>query len=266
MHQGKRLWKSPWHVTTARWWWECGTRARACRKRTCRGCSTRSTGWKATAPAPAAALGWASRSRAAPSNCTRAVSAPGTRNRDWRWRWSCRWSRGRACPAPTDKPNAKPEYNEYRLEEYGTSQSETWAFVCFLSSPCRQGANPTTGAIRSQPIHSAAGRRSGLGAICVAGADADGRGGWVPATGGDEAGGRAEGAGVPRFSGLRFGFRAVECRFRRRSGEPRGGVAEHPGSDRGEADAALQIGLEPRHATDECASGMECSGRSVERR
>ena len=30
---GKRRWKSPWRATTARRWWVCGTRARACRKR-----------------------------------------------------------------------------------------------------------------------------------------------------------------------------------------------------------------------------------------
>src|ERR1039457_3518383 len=100
---------------------------------------------------------------------------------------------------------AKREQNVYRQDNYGTSQSETWTFVCFLSIPCRLGASPTAGAIRSQPIHSAAGRRSGLGAIWVAGADADGRGGWVPATGGDEAGGGAEGAWVAQYPGFGFG-------------------------------------------------------------
>ena len=44
-------WRSRWRATTARRWWMCATTVRACRRRRCRGCSTPSTAWRATATA-----------------------------------------------------------------------------------------------------------------------------------------------------------------------------------------------------------------------
>jgi signal transduction histidine kinase len=76
-----------WRASTAGRCWTCAITVPACPKRRCRGFSTRSTGWNPAATAPAAAPGWACRSRAAPSSCTTAASAQKTRSQAWKWRW-----------------------------------------------------------------------------------------------------------------------------------------------------------------------------------
>ena len=104
--------------------------------------------------------------------------------------------------------------------------------LSWIGGGTRFGATPAGDAICSQPIHSAAGRCSGLGAICVAGADAK-----AAAMAYRQQVETKQAAVLKELASRNFQVFGsvsvlVNADFRERSGEPGGGIAEHSGSDR----------------------------------